>query len=352
MTLKNFFKRNYEFISCIVFLVIIFFICITPKKYISSTFYGFSVWAKIVLPSLFCFFILTKILQNNAKTKHIFGKLDFVLNKIYKVKGPSTYICFMSLICGYPIGAKLISEFYLEHKISKNDAYKLISFSSTSGPMFVLGSVASSMLGNIKIGIIILVSHYIATFLNGLIYRNFKLKNKAKIKNKAKLNIITFGNIQNRKYLISRKKQKNIKQKKQNLNDIMLETITSVLMIGGFLALSFTLIEFLNSLKIFSFVEKFLTLIFHKDLKIISPILSGILELTNGCLGICNFVSNKFLLTIILCALISFGGLSIHLQTNIFLSKCKIKYSYFLLTKITHAILSIVISCIFSLIFM
>jgi hypothetical protein len=49
-----------------------------------------------------------------------------------------------------------------------------------------------------------------------------------------------------------------------------------------------------------------------------------------------------------LTALLSFGGFSIHLQSQMFLSSCKIKYKYFLLTKITHSIIALIISAIFS----
>ena len=172
----TFIKRNYEFLFCLIILFSILLISISPQKYISAGFYGFSVWAKIVLPSLFSFFILTSFLQQNSKTQKLFNKTNSIFNKIYKTSGPSGYIFFMSIISGYPIGAKLISEFYLSNRISQLNAKKILSFSSTSGPMFILGSLASVMINNFKVGIIIFVSHILATLLNGLIYKNLKSK--------------------------------------------------------------------------------------------------------------------------------------------------------------------------------
>ena len=371
--LKSFIKNNYEFLFCMLLLILILIISISPQTYINSTFYGFSVWAKIVLPSLFVFFILTTLLQQNSKTQKLFCSTNKIFNKIYKTNGPSGYIFFMSIISGYPVGAKLISEFYLSKQINKTNAKKILAFSSTSGPMFILGSVASLMLNNLKIGEIILVSHYLATIFNGLLYRNtkYKLTNKKnkksknisstltaktkksflkfKLKNKKCLhnNLNIFKNNTYKKFYFVSKKN-NIQKSHLTINEIMLNTITSVLMVGGFISLSFTILEILNSLKLFTFISSLFGLINPKSASIAPLIFKGLLELTNGCLTLSYTTINTKILCVLLTALITFGGVSIHLQSNIFLSKCNIKYSYFLLTKITQTIISIIISTILS----
>lgn len=376
---KHFIKKNYEFLFCLLLLGLILIISISPKTYINSTYYGFSVWAKIVLPSLFVFFILTTLLQQNKKTQTLFNKVNLVFNKLYKTHGPSGYIFFMSIISGYPIGAKLISEFYNSKQISYLDCKKILAFSSTSGPMFVLGSVASVMLNNFKIGIVILASHYIATLLNGLLYKNLKpkknkLKNidnlsstylsKAKVKHKVNIKTILKGNIKNLKSckikvktIVNKKlflkNNKNPKTSHQNItiNDIMLNTITSVLMVGGFIALSFTILEILNSLKVFAFLSNIFKILNQNLEQIAIATFKGILELTSGCLALSALTINSRLMCVLLTGLITFGGVSIHLQSNIFLSKCNIKYSFFVLTKTTQTIISIILSIILSLLF-
>ena len=70
-------------------------------------------------------------------------------------------------------------------------------------------------------------------------------------------------------------------------------------------------------------------------------IVNGIMEVTHGCVDLSIVAIKPYLCSIIACGLISFGGLSVHLQSIVFLTECKIKYKYFLLTKITHSLLSI-----------
>ena len=329
---KNLLTKNYEFIFCIILLLLILIIAINPQAYINATYNGFSVWAKIILPSLFCFFILTKILMQNSKTFKIFGFLDKPFSLLYKTNTGSSYIFFMSIISGYPVGAKLINEFYNEKIINENEAKKLCSYCNTSGPMFILGSIATFLLFNKKLGVLIFIIHILSSLINGLFYRNIGTKTNIKHTQNIPLNV-----------------KKQIKIEKQTLNEIMLNTITSSLMVSGFIALSFTIIELITSLELFlpicNLFEKFVP----NSSSIINAILSGFTELTNGCVKVANLPLNIKQYLILFSMLISFGRVSIHLQAYSFLSKCKIKYGFFLLTKVTHTIISLLLSLFFCL---
>ena len=168
-TVKNFFKNNYQILFCFAILTAILIVAINPKPYIDSTYKGFVAWATIVLPSLFAFFIFTKLLMQNTKTMSIFGFLNKPFKKIYGCDYGG-YIFLMSVLAGYPVGASLISEFYEQNKLDLKQAKILCAFTSTSGPMFILGSVASSMVFNKSIGFVILISHLIASLINGYIF--------------------------------------------------------------------------------------------------------------------------------------------------------------------------------------
>lgn len=320
--LKKFLHNNFQFILCIILLIIIFVIAFNPTNYIAETFRGLSVWATIVLPSLFCFFILTKILMQQEKNIKLFCFLDKPFKKLYNVNFGG-YIFTMSAISGYPIGVKLISEFYDQNLISKDEAFRLTSFCSTSGPMFIIGSVAVKMFNNYYIGIIILISHLLSSLINGLLYKN--VGNKRIPKNND-----------------------NIVIKKSTLNDIMLNTITSVLMIGGYIAIAFTLLEFVTNSQFFTQICNFFNNFFN--FQIFESIFRGIIEVTSGCVNLVGKVISPKILCVVLTGLISFGGISIHLQSQMFLNKIGIKYKKFLLIKTTQAFISIGLSLVLSLI--
>ena len=82
----SFFKKNYEFIFCIILFCVILTISLNPEPYISSTFVGLKVWATIVLPSLFVFFVLTKLFMGLNSSLKLFNFLDKIFYKLFKVK--------------------------------------------------------------------------------------------------------------------------------------------------------------------------------------------------------------------------------------------------------------------------
>ena len=325
--IKYYFEKNYELFFCILLLLVIFLIAVNPNPYMVSTFDGLKIWATIVLPSLFCFMILTKLLIQNKYTNSIFSLINYPFKKIYQTSFGG-YIFLMSIISGYPLGCKLISEFYNSNQISYDEAKILTSFCSTSGPMFIIGSLSVGMFNSSAIGLRLLLVHIVSALLNGIIY-----KTKTKIDKK----------IENKNILLNK-----TSATKQTLNEIMLDTIVSSFMVGGFICLSFTLINFLSNFKIIDAILNLLNMFIPNSKSIIDAILSGMIELTNGCVKLSTLDFSRWIF-IALSGLLAFGGLSIHLQSQVFLSKCKIKYSYFLLTKTTQAIIACVVSAVFSM---
>src|SRR5574344_476395 len=121
--------------------------------------------------SIAIFMFFTKILTDLdflSWLTNLFTKLNKIL---FKAPAISSYIFLMSIISGYPVGAKLISEFYEMGAISKVQANKLCTFCSTSGPLFIIGSVGTSMFLNSTLGYIMFLSHILGSFLNGILYR-------------------------------------------------------------------------------------------------------------------------------------------------------------------------------------
>ena len=47
----------------------------------------------------------------------------------------------MGLISGYPIGAKIATNFRKNNICSKEECERLLSFTNNSGPLFIVGTV-------------------------------------------------------------------------------------------------------------------------------------------------------------------------------------------------------------------
>jgi len=311
------FKSN-KFIPTLL-IILCFFLIFNPKTCSNSCLNAISVWAINVFPVMFPFFILTRLIVQLSNNKQNF--LDKFFSKTYKAPSGSLSIFFLSALSGYPMGAKLICNIYDQGRINTQQAKHMLSFCSVSGPMFMLGTVGIGILKSYKSGLIILISNIIAALINGFIFRN---------KEQSLTNI-----------------SYNHKQPDNILSSTIYDSIVSILMVGGYIILSFLIIDTLKTLQIIPFISNSISNIF-KGLNpdIIESILNGIIEITRGIIDISNCSTPLHIKTIISSGLIGFGGLSIMLQSCAFLRTLKLSFKTILIQKITQSILSIIVTII------
>lgn len=55
--------------------------------------------------------------------------------------GSGAFALAMGITSGYPVGAKVASDLYKDKLCSKIEAERLISFTNSSGPLFVIGAI-------------------------------------------------------------------------------------------------------------------------------------------------------------------------------------------------------------------
>lgn len=115
-------------------------------------------------------------------------------------------------------------------------------------------------------------------------------------------------------------------------------------MIGGFVILFSVIISILNSSGILSIVSTTLYPIFDFlkiDVNYIKPIVSGIVELTNGLSQIVTINTKSISTTITISAmLLGFGGFSILLQVLSITSKSDISIKPYAIGKLLHGIIA------------
>ena len=326
------FTKNYfgKFFLVVVIVVLLCCIIIKPSTYMQATYKGIVVWATCVLPALFPFFFLTTLLCELNVVDKLAALTKKPLQKLYNVSGKASIVYLMSIISGYPIGAKLISELQKNRQISKAECLRMHAFCSTSGPIFIVGTVGSTMFANHKIGLIILGVHLLGSALNGILYRHTDL-NKQNIQNAIYTPIQKVDNL---------------------LGKTIYQSVISVLIVGGYIALAFLFCEFLIDSKILNILCIPLDIILN--LFNISPhfsvcIVLGITEITRGCLELSSlFLAYPKLVFIISCGLISFGGISVMLQSMTYLSKCGISTKTYFLQKTTQTTITMLIAFIVS----
>lgn len=313
----------YGGLSVAVFAIIIMLVT-NPTRYSASTMQGISLFITAVLPGLFPFMFFTKLLTSFGMVKKMSQKLSPITQFLFNTNGISSYVFIMSILSGYPIGAKLIADLYTSGAITQNDAKKMSAFCTTSGPIFIIGSVGAVMFNSATIGLIIYISHILSSIMCGIILSGSR-KKSSKTDSSPPTTANTVTNADN------------------ILGSTITSTVESILVVGAYISIFFLLADLLTDiglLKGLSFIiEKILNVFGIKNLS--TGIAGGLLEVTRGC----KLLSSNINVWSVCfaCSVISFSGLSIIMQSINFLSKCKVKLGYFCLVKLLHSVLAFVL---------
>lgn len=312
------------YLTSFLLLFIAFALIYNPERYIKSCFEGLTVWAITVLPSLLPFFFISLLFTNLGIAGKFCKKLEKPVCYLYKTSPISSFVQFMSFISGYPVGAKLISELYKEGIINEEESTKISLFTSTSGPMFIVGSVGVGMFKNKTAGIILLCAHYLSAILNGLIFRRLGLKKR-------------------RTYQINC----TLKQTDNILYDCAYGATLSCLVVGAFISLFYVFCQIIDDFNLLYPLTLFFSFLFC-DKEKARAFCAGLIECTNGCI---LFSTTQGFLTLPLSAfIISFGGLSILFQSISYLQQAKVNIKLFLLSKVLQAITAFLITALLTLV--
>ena len=145
--------------------------------------------------------------------------------------------------------------------------------------------------------------------------------------------------------------EKPFKTNAKNLSEIlpnsMSSSITSCLIVGGYIAIFFMIIDLANNLNLLMPLNSVLSFIlspFGVDLNTASALTNGIIEISKGCNSLAGLNLPTKLLGTLASFVISFGGFSVFFQSITFLSKCKVNMGFYLLQKLTHGLLSAIIT--------
>lgn len=332
LLIKHLFKlidinKNYFICFLITLLIILFFINLDIS--ISAAINGAKLWFKAMLPTLFPFLVICNLLisfDGITLYSKIIGPL---LCKPLKLSKSCSFPLVASFLCGYPLGAKYSTDLYDLGYISKKEYTRLLNIASNCGPLFILGSVSTAMLGNIKLGYLLLIANYLSTIIIGL----FTIKN-------CDINLTkNFTNAQQTKNF------------GQAFKDSIENAITTTVSVGGFIILFSVLIALIkNNIYITNFIRDIEILLSIPQDSLYALIL-GSIEITNGCNLLATSTLSLPLKLSIISFLCSFSGISIIAQVTSFTSKHNISVTKYSIIKLLQGVISFIITFIISKLF-
>lgn len=266
---------------------------------------GITLCIQAVIPSLFPFLVLSVILIDTLQCCN-YGFINCIGN-ILRFQGGEALYWLIGLLGGYPIGARSIADGVKESGLTIDGAERLLCFCCNAGPAFIFG-LGIHLFGDLRYALLVWGIHILSSIIMSILApgkSHFLMTNRVQIRTDLSLAV---------KYAVQ-----------------------SMGMICGWVVMFRIMIAILSRR------------IFHYVPDDIAVIISGVLELTNGCMML-QSCSSFTLRLVLLSAFLGFGGLCVTMQTHTVLSGTGLRFSIYLPAKITQAAISVILASITSMV--
>lgn len=285
-------------------LLSIFLLLIFAESAVSAARHAAETWLKVILPSLLPFSILADLLLQSGTAQLLTRKIGRPISGFFGFSHSFFYVFLMSLLSGYPVGARLTTALYEENQLSREEASLMLNACSTCGPSFLLAGVAVGMLREPRLGLLLLPAHVLAAAVTA-----------------AANGRIPHMTLHTEQFLSTRK----------SAGMMFLSSVTQS--VSGMLIVLGAMVLFSGLSAVFGELLNVLN-----PSPILSAMLTGFLEFSAGCEKAASLSSPLSLLLIsFFCG---FGSLSVYLQTRAVAAKSGIPDQHLFLSKLMQGSLS------------
>lgn len=259
---------------------------------------GLMLWFHDVLPLLLPFMLLSNLFVLKIRTK----------------KTGATYaipvLFLLGLLCGYPLGAKMASDFTKEGYIKPSTATILLPLCNNISPMFLSGYIGHTVLQDQFpfwfLLVVLYVPYVLVTCISFLVFHSIekhKLTRSSSNKHTASKEAAVTSHLSAPSVHTAGYSPKDVSKQSTSTqtNDLLLQSVIQITYVGLYImicSILFALVCAIPSLP--------------SDA---STVLCGILEITQGSTVLAASTFSPEIKTALILACTSFGGISAFLQT-------------------------------------
>lgn len=287
----------------IFFLLSIFsFLLCFPNFALEASRQGLLLWFDTLVPTLLPFLVLSQIILKTNVSSFLEKFLGPVFQKLFHCSSGGAFCILCGFLCGYPVGARLITLKIKEGTLTIPEGQYLLSFCNQVSPMFCISYGILRGIGTNHIFPYLLLI-YGSAILWGILTRPEK---------SVKLSST---------------------EKKQTSSSENLFQMIDVCIIDSFLIL----IKLCGYLILFSLFTRVLTLLLPQHFCIV---ITAVLEITNG-ISLISTLPYGMYRTLLTVFALSFGGICCLFQTNTILTGSGLSFQKYCTQKFKNALLTL-----------
>ena len=154
------------------YICLLFFLLFHPKEALTGVKNGLGLWLNIMIPTLLPFLILTGALLKTGNIRKLLKPSAFFWKTFFGLSPAGAYVLILGLLCGYPMGAKLAHDLYIDQQISRREGEYLLTFSCNASPVFIISYLSGILLKN-KISAVQMILTFLAADLFCMLFFRF-----------------------------------------------------------------------------------------------------------------------------------------------------------------------------------
>lgn len=291
-------KIRYPVLFCACIFICIY-LTVFAREGKDSIVNGINLCFGTLIPSMFPFLFLSAFMAESGILNIKSEKINSLSVRLFGIPCCGISAFFLSIIGGYPVGAKTVKALYENNNLTQNQAKRLMLFSVNPGPAFAVTALGLSMLSNKKAGVIIYSSVVLSNILIG---------------------ILTM-------FLFDREYKVSYYSENAKLSQAFLDSGEKA---------SVSMIDICSFVLIFSFLCEIIETFVQNDS--IRYTLTAFLEVTNACQILCELKNIP-----LLAGVIAFGGVCVHLQIFDCITAVELDKRLFLTSRTVSSALSVII---------
>ncbi|WP_274434184.1 sporulation integral membrane protein YlbJ [Alicyclobacillus sp. ALC3] len=330
-----------------------FALVLYPKQGFEAGLSGMRLFWNTVFPSLLPFFILAEFMLGLGVVKGFGVLLEPLMRPLFGVPGVGAFALSMGLAAGYPMDAVITARFRSQKLCSRIEGERLLAFTNTADPLFMIGAVAVGMFKSPEIGGLLAIAHYISSFLVGVSFKLWGRKAEREEVHEAQTvpTSVPRGNIFARAFneMIAAR-QADGRAFGQIMRDAVVESMQTLIMICGFIVFFAVLIDVLRISGMMALIGAPIAFIYHIfgiNGGLVPPTIAGALEIDVGAAQTAAVVAAPMVQKLALVsAIIAWSGLSVHAQVASVLTQTDIRMRPYFLARVLHAGLAAVVTVV------
>ena len=260
-----------------------------------------------VIPSIFCFIVLTKTIVSSGFIYLISKPFGKVFTKLTGLPPFTSGVYLMSFLSGFPAGAIAAADLYKNNAITKNDAERLIAISNNTGPALPVLLIGINLFSSYHIGLVIFFIQIFSSVICAFVFKSDSKRTFEPYYPEMKSNAL------------------------RAVTDSVEGTIKTTSLLCAYVVL-FSAVNDLISLA-FSYIPFTLNLLFGAK---------PFVEIVSGSTSIFKAMGHAAFLYI--CPALSFGGLCVHMQTVSVCATHKLSLKLHFKAKLLQSLIAFILS--------